>query len=135
MRHITIKYLRYLPHVTPSDLLCLTCAPTGTAAFNINGMTIHSAFLIPITMRAYQNLETDTLNTSRNKLQHLKVVIIDEISMVSSTLLYYIHRRLQEIKGCQNNQSTFGDVTVIAVGDFYQLKPVKNSFVFEFPND
>ena len=135
LRHITIKYLRYLPHVTPSDLLCLTCAPTGTAAFNINGMTIHSAFLIPITMRAYQNLGTDTLNTLRNKLQHLKVVIIDEISMVSSTLLYHIHRRLQEIKGCQNNQSTFGDVTVIAVGDFYQLKPVKNSFVFEFPND
>ena len=135
LRHITIKYLRYLPHVTPSDLLCLTCAPTGTAAFNINGMTIHSAFLIPITMKAYQNLGTDTLNTLRNKLQHLKVVIIDEISMVSSTLLYYIHRRLQEIKGCQNNQSTFGDVTVIAVGDFYQLKPVKNSFVFELPND
>ena len=135
LRHITIKYLRYLPNVTPSDLLCLTCAPTGTAAFNINGMTIHSAFLIPITMRTYQNLGTDTLNTLRNKLQHLKVVIIDEISMVSSTLLYYIHRRLQEIKGCQNNHSTFGDVTVIAVGDFYQLKPVKNSFVFEFPND
>ena len=135
LRHITIKYLRYLPHVTPSDLLCLTCAPTGTAAFNINGMTIHSAFLIPITMRTYQNLGTDTLNTLRNQLQHLKVVIIDEISMVSSTLLYYIHRRLQEIKGCQNNQSTFGDVTVIAVGDFYQLKPVKNSFVFELPND
>ena len=42
---------------------------------------------------------------------------------------------MQEIKGCQNNQSTFGDVTVIAVGDFYQLKPVKNSFVFELPND
>ena len=53
LRHITIKYLRYLPHVTPSDLLCLTCAPTGTAAFNINGMTIHYAFLIPITMKAY----------------------------------------------------------------------------------
>ena len=88
----SFKYLRYLPHVTPSDLLCLTCAPTGTAAFNINGMTIHSAFLIPITMRAYQNLGTDTLNTLRNKLQHLKVVIIDEISMVSSTLLHYIHR-------------------------------------------
>ena len=135
LRHITIKYLRYLPQVTPSDLLCLTCAPTGTAAFNINGMTIHSAFLIPITMRTYQNLGTDTLNTLRNQLQHLKVIIIDEISMVSSTLLYYIHRRLQEIKGCQNNQSTFGDVTVIAVGDFYQLKPVKNSFVFELPND
>ena len=135
LRHITIKYLRYLPHVTPNDLLCLTCAPTGTAAFNINGMTIHSAFLIPITMRTYQNLSTDTLNTLRNQLQHLKVVIIDEISTVSSTLLYYIHRRLQEIKGCQNNQSTFGDVTVIAVGDFYQLKPVKNSFVFELPND
>ena len=41
----------------------------------------------------------------------------------------------KEIKGCQNNQSTFGDVTVIAVGDFYQLKPVKISFVFEFPDD
>jgi DNA replication protein DnaC len=135
LRHITMKYLRHLPDVTPDDVLCLLCAPTGTAAFNIDGMTIHSAFFVPIAMKEYRNLGAETLNTLRNRLLHLKVLIVDEISMVSATMLYYIHRRLEEIKGSATNYSLFGGVTVIAVGDLYQLKPVQQSFVFGFPDD
>ena len=137
LKNDTIRLLRYLPSVQPQDILCLLTAPTGTAAFNISGMTIHSTFLIPVAMRLYRSLGADTLNTLRNKLNNVKVVIIDEISMVGANLFYQIHRRLEEIKGCRSNasDSTFGDVTMIAVGDLYQLPPVAKAYVFEHPND
>ena len=137
LKHDTIHLLRYLPSVQPQDILCLLTAPTGTAAFNISSMTIHSTFLIPVAMRQYRSLGADTLNTLRNKLNNVKVVIIDEISMVGANLFYQIHRRLEEIKGCRSNasDSTFGDVTMIAVGDLYQLPPVAKAYVFEHPND
>ena len=55
--------------------------------------------------------------------------------MVGSHLLYQIHRRLEEIRGSDGQNSTFGNVTMIAVGDLYQLPPVGKSFVFHHPND
>ena len=91
LRHITVKYMRFLPNVQGDEVTCMLVAPTGTAAFNIDGMTIHSAFLFPVAMKQYRNLSAETLNILRNKLQKLKVLIIDEISMVSATMLYHIH--------------------------------------------
>ena len=48
--------------------------------------------------------------------------------MVSNYMLRYIHLRLQEIK---SNNLPFGGVSIIAVGDLYQLKPVMGQFIFE----
>ena len=135
LKNDTYRLLRHLPSVHPHDVLSLVCAPTGTAAFNISGMTIHSTFFIPVAMKQYRTIGADTLNTLRNKLNNLKVVIIDEISMVGSHLLYQIHRRLEEIKGSNSQDSTFGDVTIIAVGDLYQLPPVGKAYVFDHPDD
>ena len=135
LKNDTVRFFRYLPSVEQKDILCLVCAPTGTAAFNVSGMTIHSTFLIPINMRQYRKLGADSLNTLRNHLTNLKVVIIDEISMVGADILYHIHRRLEEITGCTGPDVTFGNVTVIAVGDLYQLPPVCRNFVFDHPND
>ena len=135
LKNDTVRFFRYLPSVEQTDILCLVCAPTGTAAFNVSGMTIHSTFLIPINMRQYRKLGADSLNTLRNQLANLKVVIIDEISMVGADILYHIHRRLEEITGYTGPDVTFGNVTVIAVGDLYQLPPVCRNFVFDHPND
>ena len=135
LKNDTYRLLRHLPSVHPHDVLSLVCAPTGTAAFNISGMTIHSTFFIPVAMKQYRTIGADTLNTLRNKLNNLKVVIIDEISMVGSHLLYQIHRRLEEIKGSNSQESTFGDITMIAVGDLYQLPPVGKAYVFDHPDD
>lgn len=62
----------------------------------------------------------------KNKLPEVKVkvVTIDEISMVSHDLLLHIHLRLVEVFACSNN-TPFAGITVIAVGDFLQLPSVR----------
>ncbi|XP_071953317.1 uncharacterized protein [Antedon mediterranea] len=108
----------------PDDLSILKLAPTGIAAYNIKGQTIHSALSIPINISLpYQPLGEEKISALRNQLCQLQIVIIDEISMVNQRLLWYIHGRLRQIKQVRND-SPFGNISVIAVGDFYQLPPV-----------
>ena len=109
----------------PDDITVLLTAPTGVAAFNINGLTIHSALGI------YKNLSPehavlgeDRINTLRSKLENLQILIIDEVSMVSKRLLFFIHERLRQVKKVSEN-NLFGGVSITAVGDFHQLPPVK----------
>ena len=74
----------------------LIMAPTGVAAVNIDGTTIHTAFNIPVGHFG-SNLPPlkDKMKSSvRNRISELKTVIIDEISMVSNNLLFYVHLRL-----------------------------------------
>ncbi len=112
----------------PEDRRILLCAPTGKAAYNIEGCTNHSAFQIdPNQGFNYKKLSSDRLNTLQVKYRHLSVVIIDEVSMVGNQQFLFVHQRLQEIKG---NQKPFGDVHVIVVGDLYQLRPVFDQWIF-----
>ena len=61
------------------------------------------------------------------------VVIIDEISMIGAQTLYKIHMHLQEIKGLHYSNTRFGNVTIIAVGDLYQLPPLKDKKIYDTP--
>ena len=56
-------------------------------------------------------------------------MIIDEVSMVGSNMLLEIHKRLQQIKGVSTDV-TFGGVSILAVGDLYQLPPVGQPLLF-----
>ena len=119
----------------PDASTVLLTAPTGVAAYNIGGMTLHSAFLLN-THHGYQSLSGERQQTMHNKLKHLRVLIIDEISMVGSQTLFDIHRRLKEIMNRSDyDDSIFGGVSVMAVGDLYQLQPVKQKYVFELPTE
>ena len=77
-------------------------------------------------------LSADKLNTLQTLLCKLCVLVIDEISMVGGDLLLQIDRRLRAIKG---DDKPFGGVSVLAVGDLYQLPPVRQRPVFSVSRD
>ena len=93
----TIRLLRCAQQIKPDDVPILLTAATGVAAYNINGITIHSAFVLNDRRKSgttYYSLGADTLNTLQSQLEELMVVIMDEISMVGAETLYKIHMRL-----------------------------------------
>ena len=110
----------------PDDKRILLCAYMGFAAFNISGQTICSAFHKKMYKGTYNHLSADELNTFRIKYRHLKVVIIDEISMVGNKMLSFLDTRLQQLTG---TKAAFGGLSIIAVGDLYQLKPVSDFLI------
>lgn len=113
----------------PDEIVSIVTAPTGTAAFNISGSTIHSSLHIPITnSREYKKLSDDKRNSLRLIAGKLRLMIIDEISMVGNILFTTIHERLCEIK---NSSNLFGGVSILAFGDLYQLPPVKQQQIFK----
>ena len=120
------RFLNLKEGENTDDIRVLLCAYTGKAAFNINGSTICSAFKQKY-KQSDQTLTCDNLNTFRCKYKDLSVVIIDEISMVSNAMLSFINQRLQELTG---SRVPFGGVSIIAVGDLYQLKPVSGDWIF-----
>ncbi|XP_056001840.1 uncharacterized protein LOC130048804 [Ostrea edulis] len=127
-----LKYYSHQVHENPDNLHVLLCAPTGKAAHNINGSTIHAAFCIPVGRGfAYKPLDMQQLNTLRTRYMSLKVIFIDEISMVGYGMFNFMNLRLQEIKGCT---MPFGGVNIVAVGDLFQLKPVMDGWIFSLPN-
>ena len=130
----TVKLLRLSGQVQPDDVTVLLTAPTGVAAFNIQGMTLHSALLLSTGKYSNQPLTQDKLNTLRTKLSNLQLLIIDEVSMVGSNMLLQIHRRLQQLKGSKDDV-TFGNVSILAVGDLFQLQPVAQPYVFDLVGD
>ncbi|XP_065576394.1 ATP-dependent DNA helicase PIF1-like, partial [Artemia franciscana] len=97
---------------------------TGTAAYNIRGQTLHAAFSLPTSLRLpYQPIPEKALNTLRSRFRNLKILIIDEISMISKTLLLYVHGRLTQLYQSKAFQP-FGGISVLVVGDLFQLPPV-----------
>ena len=81
------------------EINVLLTAPTGIAAFLIEGVTCHRAFKLPTKTSFYhkQSLSEYTDNTIRAALQNVKIIIVDEYSMVSNKILGQINRRCQQI--------------------------------------
>ena len=110
----------------------LKTAPTGVAAANISGTTLHSAFSFSFGSN-YESLSDKKRDMKRNELKNLKFLIVDEISMIDSDMLYKIHLRLGEIK--LKPHELFGGVAVFLFGDILQLRPVRSNYIFEKPKN
>ncbi|KAJ8025727.1 ATP-dependent DNA helicase PIF1 [Holothuria leucospilota] len=123
-----LRYYSSVPGNNPDDTHILLMAPTGKAAYGIQGYTIHNALQIPANQGYdYKALTAERLNTLQAKYHNLKIIFIDEISMVGNKMLRFIDQRLQQIMG---SKKVFGGVSIIAVGDLFQLKPVQDGWIF-----
>lgn len=132
-------FLRNLTRRTHKQLTIV--APTGIAALNAGGVTIHSQFLFPLGMfvpdRTLSPGDTYggsfyTPNTLAQKhpinslrkqvLRSIDLLVIDEVSMLRADLLDAIDYRLRAARG--NFAQSFGGVQLLLIGDLYQLPPV-----------
>lgn len=101
---------------------CVVLAPTGVAALNVQGQTIHSFFGFP--PRLLQRKDVKPNRRYARLFERLEILIIDEISMVRADVMDAINWGLQLNRG---SSKPFGGVQVIFFGDLYQLPPVVSS--------
>jgi ATP-dependent DNA helicase PIF1 len=111
--------LTYFRDTTKKKIVVL--APTGVAAINVRGQTIHSFFKFKpsITLDLVKN---EKIKDGKNIYKKLDAIIIDEISMVRSDLLDCVDKFLR-LNG-KDKSLPFGGVQMIFIGDLYQLPPV-----------
>ncbi len=122
-------FLRYVAEHTKKKHVIL--APTGIAAINAGGQTLHSFFKLPF----HPLLPNDSRYSPRNirktlkysgvtlkLLRELELIIIDEISMVRADIIDFLDKVLRIY--CRNMREPFGGKQLLLVGDIFQLEPV-----------
>ena len=128
--HTAVKTFRH-PPCNPELATVLLLAPTGVAAINIDGTTVNTGLVIPKETGDCLRRMSDQKKTQyRMSLKDLKLIIIDEISMIGNITLLHIHQRLKEIFGVASTD-LFAGISIIAVGDLYQLPPIKKKAIFD----
>lgn len=96
------------------------CAPTGVAALNVEGQTIHSLFKLPLGIIGSH--DEDQSDATRKLLNAIDTLVIDEISMVNADLMDAVDRALRKARG--RRSEPFGGTQLVMFGDPYQLAPV-----------
>ena len=121
-------FLRYVVKNTKKK--CVVLAPTGIAAINAGGQTLHSFFklpfhpLLPNDARYDRRHIKETLkytSAQRKLLREIELIIIDEISMVRADIIDFIDKVLRIYT---RNYEPFGGKQLLLVGDIFQLEPV-----------
>ena len=128
---IVCEYWLNFGNKDPSKPAVLKTAPTGAAAHVVSGQTLHQALHFPWGNR-HISLPDKKREALRNDLEDMHILILDEMSMVKSDLLYQIHLRLQELK---QNRHDFGKVAMLLCGDIMQLRPISAAWIFEPPTE
>lgn len=123
--YVLRQYIQYLKErrIHPTVV-----APTGIAASHLKGQTIHSFFALGIRDTVVDNGYVEFLlekSYLKSRFSKLKVLIIDEVSMVSPEIFASMDKVLRAFK---NNPEPFGGVQVVISGDFFQLPPVSKVF-------
>ena len=117
--------------VKPDDdqPIILITTPTGSAAFQIGGSTIHSAFLLHDNFKSKPSWEKRT--QMQLKLEHMMLSITHEISMVGFKQFQSMNQTMCTLKG--TTDGNLGDICVLAVGNLYQLPPVGQCPIYISP--
>ena len=97
-------------------------APTGVAAYNVGGQTIHSFFGMPKGVLGVQPLSKHLYGRTRDILRAIDTLVIDEVSMVSADMLDGIDTMLRAARG--KTKGAFGGAQVVMFGDPFQLPPI-----------
>ena len=101
------------------------------AAFQIKGTTAHSGCHIHINQNKLSNLSHSERNNLYQQYGNVKVVFIDKMSVVGCHIFNKIDQCIQEIFG---SEKVVGGCHVFPFGDFYQMKPVKDTYIFTNPD-
>jgi hypothetical protein len=122
-------FLRYICSTTKKKFVVL--APTGIAAINAGGSTLHSFFKLPFHPLLPDDSQYNVRNikntlkyngATRKLLREVELIIIDEISMVRADIIDFIDKVLRVYS--RNMREPFGGKQLLLVGDIYQLEPV-----------
>ena len=120
-------FLKYLKDHCAKNIV--VAAPTGVAAINAGGVTLHSLFQLPfypfLPTRSHKEDMLSKLKITRQRqqlLRKMELLVIDEISMVRADVMDAIDTILRSVR--RNFDSPFGGVQLLCIGDLYQLPPV-----------
>ena len=106
------------------DRECVVLAPTGIAALNAGGTTIHSQMMLKPGLLNPLTLDPLTDGNRCRVLRMAKTIVVDEVSMVRSDLFCAMDARLREVASGVRKEMPFGGKQIVLVGDFMQLPPV-----------
>ena len=126
-------FLRSLKDRLPKQMV--VTAPTGVAAINAGGVTLHSFFQLPFGPLAGRENESQHFRFSRDKIAMIRgmdLLVIDEISMVRSDLLDAVDGVLRRYR---DRRKPFGGVQLLLIGDLQQLAPVVKDDEWELLKD
>jgi ATP-dependent exoDNAse (exonuclease V) alpha subunit len=112
--------LSYL--IENTDKSVAVCAPTGVAALNVAGTTIHSLFGFPFGVLGNVDLSKHMRRYTRDILAAIDILVIDEVSMVNADMMDAMSRAMGIARG--KRKVPFGGAQVVMFGDPYQLAPV-----------
>lgn len=120
-------FLKYLREHSSKNMI--VAAPTGVAAINAGGVTLHSLFQLPLhPFLPTENNKQELLSRIRYQkqriqlLRKMELLVIDEISMVRCDVLDAVDAILRSVR--RNHHAPFGGVQILFIGDLFQLPPV-----------
>uniref|UniRef100_A0A1X7TK77 ATP-dependent DNA helicase n=1 Tax=Amphimedon queenslandica TaxID=400682 RepID=A0A1X7TK77_AMPQE len=119
-------------HPESSEIMCAIVASTGIAAFNVDGLTIHRLFQLPIEHEGktagYLALNKEAQKRIKMTLNNLKIIVVHEVSKVSNLNLACLHMHLEDIFG---TDEWFGSKNILFVGNLLKFPPVNGRPVFK----
>ncbi len=121
-------FLKYFK-ANKKKLNIIVVAPTGIAALNVGGQTVHSFFYLKPSVQNSTNMPS----YSRKGFDKIDLIIIDEISMVRADIIDAIDKIMR--KNGRSSSFPFGGTKMLFIGDLYQLPPVVSNSESEFYNE